>query len=137
MFICCGIVFFVCIPHNRLYTVIHCSHRSIHTSKSDLFSYLKISDWNLMEDDIPCLNCYTWEPTGSPTYFAYSLPLGFSITGEGIRVFIVMFVLITVSILVTYIGYVRSSYNRYGEPAKDPDYINSSTHSEAELIRRK
>lgn len=90
-----------------------------------------------MDDDIPCLNCYTWEPTSSPTYFAYSLPLGYSITPEAIRVFIVLFVLMTASILMTYIGYVRSSYNKYGEPAKDPDFVDSSTHSEAELIRKK
>ena len=90
-----------------------------------------------MDDDIPCLNCYSSEPTSAPTYTAYSLPLGFTITAEGIRIFGVLFLLMTAAILMTYIGYVRSSYNKYGEPAKDSDISDSSTHSEAELIRRK
>jgi hypothetical protein len=63
--------------------------------------------------------------------------LGFSITSEALRVLTVLFSLVVAAILVTYIGYVRSMYNKYGElqtKRKTEIQINSSTHSEAQLM---
>jgi uncharacterized membrane protein YraQ (UPF0718 family) len=63
--------------------------------------------------------------------------LGFSITSEALRVLTVLFTLVIAAILVTYIGYVRSMYNKYGElqiKRKAESQINSSTHSEAQLM---
>lgn len=87
-------------------------------------------------DTIPCLNCYTLEPTGAPTFVTYEV-LGVSITSEALRVLTVLFSLVIAAILMTYIGYVRSMYNKYGElqvRRKAETQINSSTHSEAQLM---
>jgi hypothetical protein len=83
------------------------------------------------------LNCYTLDPTGAPTYRTYEA-LGLSFTSEALRVLTVLFTLIIAAILVTYIGYVRSMYNKYGEiqvkRRKGDTHINSSTHSETQLM---
>lgn len=90
-----------------------------------------------MIETIPCLNCYTLDPTGAPTYMSYEV-LGYSITSEALRVLTVLLTLVIAAILVTYIGYVRSMYNKYGEiqvrRRKVDTQINSSTHSESQLM---
>lgn len=64
--------------------------------------------------------------------------LGVSITSQALRVLSVLFTLVIAAILVTYIGYVRSMYNKYGEVQvkrkKADAFINSSTHSEVQLM---
>lgn len=64
--------------------------------------------------------------------------LGYSITSEALRVLTVLLTLVIAAILVTYIGYVRSMYNKYGEVQvrrrKGDPQINSSTHSESQLM---
>lgn len=64
--------------------------------------------------------------------------LGVEVNSETLRVLSVLFTLVIAAILVTYIGYVRSMYNKYGEVQvkrkKGEAYINSSTHSESQLM---
>lgn len=86
---------------------------------------------------IPCLNCNTLDPTGAPTYTTYEA-LGVSVNSQGLRVLFVLFTLVIAAILVTYIGYVRSMYNKYGEVQvkrkKADALMGSSTHSEVQLM---
>mmetsp|Transcript_23848 Transcript_23848/g.34980 ORF Transcript_23848/g.34980 Transcript_23848/m.34980 type:complete len:124 (-) Transcript_23848:174-545(-) len=87
-------------------------------------------------ETIPCLNCYTLDPTSAPTYMTYGA-LGVSINSEALRVLSVLLILVVAAVLVTYIGYVRSSYNKYGEvQVKRRNIADSSTHSQMDLIEK-
>lgn len=76
------------------------------------------------------------EPTTAPTYISYTA-LGMSITSESLRVLSVLLILVVAAVIMTYAGYVRSQYNKYGElqiKRKANVDLNASTHSEMGLM---
>lgn len=75
------------------------------------------------------------DPTSAPTYYSYNA-MGMSVTSESLRVLSVLLILVVAAVLMTYAGYVRSKFNKYGEmqvTRKNTD-INMSTHSQSGLM---
>ena len=100
-----------------------------------MFNLFSLQPYPTFSETIPCLNCGSMYPTSAPSYYSYDV-MGMSITSESLRVLSVLLILVVGAILMTYAGYVRSKYNKYGElqiKRKTPD-ISMSTHSESGLL---